>query len=53
MNFAYRTDVGLLVYSQCVLWELSKSLFFSYNTLSKVNCELSLECVFNLQDPYF
>jgi hypothetical protein len=28
MNYVYTIDVGLLVYSQCVLWELSKPIFF-------------------------
>lgn len=30
MNFVYATDAdaGLSVYSECVLWELSKPLFF-------------------------
>jgi hypothetical protein len=34
MNFAYTTNVGLLVYNQCVLWELSKPIFFGYTNLS-------------------
>ncbi len=34
MNFAYTTDVGLLVYNECVLWEISKPIFFGYNNLS-------------------
>ncbi len=34
MNFAYIANVGLLVYNQCVLWELSKPISFGYTNLS-------------------
>jgi hypothetical protein len=34
VNFAYIADVGLLVYNQCVIWELNMPIFFGYTNLS-------------------